>query len=441
MNLKELLAKLLAKKFATLAEKAQVRGLFKALEEEAQEEVAGDVSEVAELPEEAPVDEEEKAKEEVEETVKNLFADAKGEIVSEVKEAMSAELKVAEKRAGLYKKDVQGKRKELNGYTRKFLRALVQNDIAQLKEMTTDDSGTPYAGYVVDSELSAEIRHLMTEYGVSRREMTGVQLSKGDYKANNLATDLSVNWTEEAGTIASTQVVLGQGTLSLNKLTAIVTLTNELLEDEEIDLVSFIAGRVAEGFAQAEDEAFFKGDGTSTYGSFTGLLENASVNEEIMTGTGFSSVDADDFSALIDATPQGALKNAKFYLNRTIMSYIRKLKASDGTYIYQMPSAGGPGTVWGYPVVLVEAMPTSSDSEADTSFVLFGDLKKACLLGYKGGIKAEMFNAGVVRNVADSADINLITSDRKAVRWVERVGYLVIVPTAVSKLTTASASA
>ena len=86
-------------------------------------------------------------------------------------------------------------------------------------------------------------------------------------------------------------------------------------------------------------------------------------------------------------------------------------------------------------------MPTSSETAANTAFVLFGDMKKAAIFGYKGAIRAEMFNAGVVRNVANDGDINLITSDRQAVRFIERVGYVTVLENAMTKLVTAAASA
>lgn len=326
---------------------------------------------------------------------------------------------------------------------RDITKALLSGDDTKMKEMTTDSTGSPYAGYTVDSELSAEIRHLITEYGVARREMTTIPLTRNEYKANDLATDVTVYWVDEGAVIGSTEAVLGQESLTLKKLGAIITLTSELLEDTEIDFISFLASRVAEGMAKAEDLAFFAGDGTSTYGGFTGLLNATDVNEVVLTGATFASMDADDLLDMIDKTPSGALANAKFFYHRTVKSIIRKLKASgSGEYIYQAPSVSGPATVWGYPEVLVEAMPKSTDTAADTSFVLFGDLRKACILGYKSnGLVASRFNAGVVKNVAGNADINLITTDREAIRWTERTGYIRIIPTAVTKLTTASVSA
>jgi HK97 family phage major capsid protein len=96
--------------------------------------------------------------------------------------------------------------------------------------------------------------------------------------------------------------------------------------------------------------------------------------------------------------------------------------------------------IWEKPIVECEAFPSKSDSAADTSFVLYGDLRMACLFGYKGDIRTEMFTTGIVRNVANNADVNLLTTDRVAVRWIERVGALTILPEAVTKLTTAPAS-
>ena len=438
---KELLKSILASGIATAVQKKEVNAKFKELGEEEKEEVKEDVEKVGELKEEEVVEEKSVVKN-LESLLVKASANLKGDVLEAVKKQIAEIKRQMENGVGNYNKEIQVdvKRKSLNVKMKATVTALLNNDVATLKEMTTDDS-TPYTGYTVDSELSAEIRHLMTEYGVARKEAMTLQLSKNSYKANNLTTDLSVYWVDEAAVIKSSEVVLGQETLTLKKLGVIATLTTELLEDEEIDLFSFIASRVAEGFAEAEDLAYFIGDGTSTYGSFTGLLVNTDVNEVTMTGTTFASVDADDFIAMVDATPQGALANSKFYIHRTNMSYVRKLTDDNGQYIYQAPSVSGPATLWGYSVVLVEAMPSKTDTAVETSFVLFGDLKKATIFGYKGGIKAKRFDAGVIKNVADNADINLITTDREAIRWTERMGFIVIIPTAITKLTTAAASA
>ncbi|MFA5750606.1 MAG: phage major capsid protein [Candidatus Shapirobacteria bacterium] len=451
-KLLKLINELLKRGYASASEKQEIAAKVKELKAEDQEAIADNADAVNDLPEKKEGKGQEGADDEdaqVEEGVKSLFDRHANRIKSEIKTWLAEQHELMEKSAGVYHPEVRAKRKALSDRLHDYMKGLFSGSETIMKELTTDATGSPYAGYAVDAELAAEIRHLMTQYGVARREMTAIPLTKHSYKANDLATDITTYWVDEAGSILSSQVVLGQDTLELKKLAVIVALTSELLEDSEIDWIAFIGERVAEGFAKAEDLAFFIGDGTSTYGSFTGLLRNASVNEVTMTGTTFASMDAEDLLDMIDKTPSGALANAKFFMHRTIRSIIRKLRADavtaadgKGVYLYQAPSDGGPETIWGYPVTLVEACPSITDSAADTSFVLFGDLRKACILGYKAsGLKVSRFNSGMIRNVANNADINLITTDREAIRFTERTGYLCILPTAVTKLTTAAASA
>ena len=128
-------------------------------------------------------------------------------------------------------------------------------------------------------------------------------------------------------------------------------------------------------------------------------------------------------------------------MHRTILSYIRKLKDDEGRYIYVPPLGREPATVNGYPIVKAEAFPSKADSAANTPFVLFGNLKKAAWVGYKGSMRVKLADQATVRNTADDADLNLFEQDMTALRVVERVGYVVVLPKAVSVLKTASATA
>lgn len=448
----------LVKGIASKEEKEALLKEFEALSKDVQEIAQEEMDQVNDLPENDDKD----VEEEVEKSIKRLFASetkdfqnkVKEEITEDVQKILDQHKEKMSKKTGVYsteaKKDV--KRKVANKFLREGLLALISgNDTKEFeaarKEMTTDSSSTPYAGFITDDFLSADIRHLMTEYGVAAREFETVSFMQSSYKANNLATDVSVFWVDEAGSIKSTQAVLGQSTLELKKLATIVTLTRELLQEQEIDFVSFLGSRVAEAFAQAEDEAFFIGDGTGTYGSFTGLTVSTAVNSVVMdTGdTGFANISVEYLREMQDNTPQGALANAKYYMHRSILTQIRNLReaaitAGDdaGAFLYKAPSGNDPANIDGYPIVLVEAMPGIGDTAVSTGFVLFGDLKKATIRGVRGGIITDKFQAGTVRNVANDGDLNLITTDREAVRWISQVGYIAIIPTAVTKLVTAA---
>jgi HK97 family phage major capsid protein len=428
--------------------KAQLEAMLKDVE--TTEEVVTPEAEVE------PVVETEDVAVEVEKAFSKKATEVKSELKADLKEAVSgmkseieAYLKSQKEamatKSGSFADEVQVKHAKINSYLKDFSRALIDGNDVKAKEMTTDKTGSPFAGYVVDSELSAEIRHLVTEYGVARREFFSTALSKNSYEANALATDVTVAWVSETGVIGSTQVVLAQEELKLKKLGAIVSLTRELIDDQEVDLFSFIATRVAEGFAKAEDKAFFvgEGNGDTANGEYTGICNNASIPDVTLDATkdAVSDITVEDIYEMIDTLPEGAQAGAKFYMNRTVRSAIRLLKDGDGRYIYQDPiNNSGLATLAGKPVVTVEVMPTSTTAEAGDTVLVYGDLKKTTILGYKSGIVADRFNAGVIRNVAGNGDTNLITTDREAIRWISRVGFITILPTASVRLVLGSAS-
>jgi HK97 family phage major capsid protein len=452
-DLLKLLKALKAKGFATVSEKAQVQTLLKELEADEAEVVADDVAEVEALADTDPADEAE-----VEEAVEKAFnkvgsniekglskklADGLSSIKSEIETYVKAQKEQIENGVGIGEANIKAKHAKFNQYLKDFSNAIISGDDAKAKEMSTDKTGSPFAGYAVDSELSVEIRHLTNVYGVARREFFTTPLSKNSYEANALATDVTVAWVSEGGVIPSTQIVLSQEELKLKKLGAIVSLTRELIEDSEIDLFSFIATRVAEGFALAEDRAFFTGEGTgdTANAEYTGLLNNTDIPEVVVDGDSIADLTLEKIYEMIDTLPSGAQANAKFYGNRTIKSKVRLLKDGDGRYIYQDPiNSATFSTLAGRPWVDVEVMPKASEVEAEESFLIYGDLKKTAILGFRNGLVADRFNAGTIRNVAGNADINLITTDREAIRWVTRVGYITMLPTASVRLSLGEAS-
>jgi len=451
-KLLKILKALQLKGFATASEKAEVKALVKELEAGDAEVVSDEISAVADLPETNPADEVEveeavakafsKTSKDLEKTLSKKLDDSISEMKSEVETWVKAQKELAKASAGSQEDKIKEKHVKYNTFLKGFANAILSGDDAKAKEMTTDKAGSPFAGYAVDTELSAEIRHLTTVFGVARREFFSTPLSKNAYEANALATDVTVGWVVEANVIPSTEIVLSQEELKLKKLAAIVTLTRELLDDEEVDLFSFIATRVAQGFAMAEDRAFFMGTGNAdtANGGFMGIAQNAGVPIVRLTGA-VATLTVDKVYEMQDLLPEGAHANAKYYGNRTIKTQVRLLKDVEGRFLYNDPiNNSGFATLAGKPFVSVEVMPARTAVPATNGIVLLlGDLKKSSILGFKNGLVADRFNAGTVRNVAGNADINLITTDREAVRFVSRVGAITILPTAVVVLKTVAA--
>lgn len=156
---------LLSKGFATREEKSKVASMLKELSAEEQEVGSPEATKVDALPETEGQPSAEDTQAEIEKGIKSLLKSATEEIKTEVKDWLAAQKEAIANKAGIYHPEVQEKRKKQNDYVRNFLSALYTNDVEKLKEisgmtvkeLTTDATGSPYGGYVVDKELSTEI--------------------------------------------------------------------------------------------------------------------------------------------------------------------------------------------------------------------------------------------------------------------------------------------
>jgi len=257
-------------------------------------------------------------------------------------------------------------------------------------------------------------------------------------KIPSLATSVAVSWTDEAGEKQSTAPTFGVVTQTLKKLAAIVPMTEEIIEDANLNLTELVAELFAEAVAKEEDEQFFNGDGSV----WTGIFNNGNVNDVRIAGTDPAAVTAENLLSLTDAQPTGALAGSKFYMHRGVYSKIRALREGDGTGMFIIAPPTGPNTLptmWGYDIVLSDACPLVTVTGNSKPFIMFGNLKKAAIFGDKQQLRVKLLDQATVNNVANSGSINLAQQDMVAVRIVERVGFVLALPTAVCVLSTVAA--
>lgn len=314
---------------------------------------------------------------------------------------------------------------------REFLKALYGRDSATLKALTegTDSQG----GYLVPKEFTAEILRLVEDVGVFRANARVLPMSKRLRDVPVLSTGVSAVIVGENTQITESDAAFGNAQLIAKKLGAITAMSNELLDDSSVPLVQYLAEIFAEAIATLEDTQGFNGSGSGS--NFTGALIASGVNTVNMasTKTDFEDVTYDNLVDVMSAVKSQALANAKWYMHRTIWAYILKLKDSQGMPIAtNIVVQGNQGTLLGYPVRLVEQMPTSADTAVSTSFILFGDLKKACLLGDRQEVTI------AISQDATIGSNNLFEKNMSGVRVLERVGIVTAVGAYLAKLKTAA---
>ena len=376
--------------------------------------------------------------EDVDEETKELLnevLDAKVEKIEDrFQKALEEEKEKMAKKAGIYNPEVQEKeqREELNKRFKSLMKSVGRGDYSSAKDLVKKDHDTSGPDEIVDTEIDFEILHLQEEFGVARQLFRNLQLTKHNYKANELASDVVAHWVDEGDSIDASSISVTENTLDLDKLAAIASFTNELLEDSEVDLVSFLTQRVAEVFAKAEDEEFLADDSA-------GLINTADDAVLRAGNTDWTAVgDEDKADALLDLQGEvsESVRNRGVYvMSWEIFADIKKLKDSQNQPLFKHLTEAGEMMIHGKPVVIAEVLPEIDDVDtADEPILMFGDFERGCILGYKGGIRIDRATQGEIDPIGSA--VNLFQTDRQAVRFIQRTGYAQVLSETVAVLKT-----
>ena len=307
--------------------------------------------------------------------------------------------------------------------TKAFLNALVAGDVQILRQMHADtaktralsEGTTTAGGFLVPEEFLAEIQRLAPEYGIFRRECRVIPMR---YDTLNIpaagANDQSANWTNEASQILQTDPNFRQLTLVINKLASIPSVSNELLDDANVDTISYLAMIISEAFAKQEDTQGFTGSGSP----FVGCLGATGVPQSTHIG-GAAALSYQDINRATGVVYSNVLQNSKFYFHRSVVANIRGLITTAGAPIFAMNANNiGP-----YPLVSSEVLPNSGTATL-TAYGVFGDLRRGVAMGERGSMTMAISEHATV------GANNLFEKDMRALRVIERVAMGVLLPSA-----------
>lgn len=291
-----------------------------------------------------------------------------------------------------------------------FAIALFTGDEASIKVLSegTDADG----GYLVPQDFYRQLVVEMAEENQLRGEVFVVPMKGKTLTIPKLDHGPDTYWTAEGATKSTTTADFSQPSITAYKLASIIYMTDELMDDAAFSLTEILVKLFAEKIAEKEETAIVAGTGS---GQPTGLV----VAGTISTVTCSGNLDFDDIIDLIYALPKKYRKKAKFLVHNNNVRELRKIKDSDGKYIWSDPTQPGMlPTLYGYPVL--ETYDIGEDK------ILFGDLKTTYWLGDRQRMTVKVTN--------DTE--TTFTKDETAIRVVERVGGTVVVPNASRILTT-----
>jgi HK97 family phage major capsid protein len=218
----------------------------------------------------------------------------------------------------------------------------------------------------------------------------------------NASTSTTTYYPGEATAITASDVTFSQVQLLAKKLAILTIVSKELNEDTVIDFGAMLAQDFAYGLALAEDAAAFQGDGTSTYGSITGIMPRikalsatfANIASMVVgpsgSQTALSSFTLANFQSMV-AKLQPYANQPRWYMHKQVFynGVADKLIALGGNSIMDLQNAYGPEpTLFGIPISFVQNMPSTTGVSKDVA--ILADLSKGVAFGDRRGVTVEV---------------------------------------------------
>jgi HK97 family phage major capsid protein len=245
----------------------------------------------------------------------------------------------------------------------------MRQGIALPQEFRVLSVGTDTAGgHTVPDEFRKALIVGMETANVMRGLATVFTTTSGILSLPVLSTHSSAGWVAENAAYSASDSGFTEVTLQAWKNTMLMKVSEELLNDSQVDIAGLIARECGRGLGRLEETAFVNGDGSSKP---TGVVGGSSLGK---TASATNAITADELMDAQYALGRAYRSNARWLMADSTVKLIRKLKtgvSSDNTYLWS-PGLGAsePDRLLGNPVVISQDMPAATTGLKP---VLYGD--------------------------------------------------------------------
>lgn len=258
-------------------------------------------------------------------------------------------------------------------------------------------------GVTVREDWSDRIFQLVRESSPMRSVASVVGTSKNEIEVLIDREEPASDWVAETGTRDATAAsFMTRHKIPVFEHYALPSATLDMLEDSDFPLEGWLQGKVASRFARQESGAFITGDGIGkprgildygtvadasfAWGADPSTYQIGAINTGVAGDLAATPNGADALADTVDALKSPYLAGASWLMTRKMRNKIRKLKDSDGRFIYQASlDRAIPDRLMGYPVDLAEDMPAPA---AGVVGALFGNFREAYTVADRIGLAA-----------------------------------------------------
>ncbi len=248
-------------------------------------------------------------------------------------------------------------------------------------------------GYLAPTEWDRQVHQAQRAESPMRRLATVMQSGVAGYSTLWHDRNWGSGWVgETAARPATTSGTLEPINFAAGEVYANVAVTQQLLDDAQLDITAWLTGQIGSEFARQEDIAFLSGDGVNkprgllTYaaGGSAAAIHPGGALDTVPSGAA-AAVTGD---GLIDfayglASPYRA--NASWLMSSQTVAHISKLKDGQGNYLWREAIASDqPPTLLGRPVEFDEGMPPVA---AGNLAVAYGDFRAGYLINDRIGTR------------------------------------------------------
>lgn len=236
----------------------------------------------------------------------------------------------------------------------------------------------------VGEEFARRIVETMDEMQVIRQLATVIQTG-GDH---TIPTETAVGsgvWESEAAAYNDENPTLSSVKLEAFKATAMVRVSEELLQDELFDIESYLTRVFARRISNLEETAYAAGTGS---GQPTGLTAQIGTANNV-DADGAAAITSDELIDVFHALPTPYRGAASWIVNDSTLALVRKLKDDDSQYLWQPGlQAGQPDLLLGQPIYSQLGMPAAATGNVS---ILFGDFSYV-MIGDRGALGFQRLN-------------------------------------------------
>lgn len=248
---------------------------------------------------------------------------------------------------------------------------------------TLTEGASPGSTYINDALYTA-IYSLIAEYGIWRNFdviMAGTKTTKLIVDA----TDPTMLFVDEDTAPSEASYTGSNVSATVKKILGWLSISNEMLEDSEVNVAAHILPKFANATARRIDFAALNADATAdgTNGGFTGIFQGGTAVVSAATHTTIATTTYDDVLATLLGVNAAALSRpCKWFLHPQILVRMLGIKDLNGRPIFlpsiDAPSFGAVGSILGFPVQLCHAAPFAN--VASSKIAVFGDPQAEAVL-------------------------------------------------------------